>query len=96
MNLDVGLLQDTLACLASEEIKLASLKTKQDDDELMEGAEEATQQVVAGVPTEAAAKGIMLAAKQKIISQVGQCVTIVSVEADGKKCHGLMDPSFCY
>ena len=63
--------QDTLACLASEEIKLASLKTKQDDDEMMEaGADDGTGPSAAATANEAVTKGTLLAARQKIISQV--------------------------
>ena len=49
------LLQDTLACLASEEIKLSSLKNKQDEDE--------------GVTEEDMKGALMVAAKKTIISQ---------------------------
>jgi condensin-2 complex subunit D3 len=55
------LLQDTLACLASDEIKLASLKSKQDGDEVDPMAE-ATAGDVAGA--------VLAAAKKTIISQV--------------------------
>ncbi len=61
-----GLLQDTLACLASEEIKLASLKSRQDEDDLAPGG--------AGDPNLAEedfrGPAMAFAVKKTIISQV--------------------------
>ena len=51
------LLRDALACLASEEIKLASLKNKADEDE--------------GITEEDMRGALVAAAKKTIISQVG-------------------------
>ena len=56
------LLQDTLACLASEEIKLASLKSKAEGMEEVDPNAEATAGDVAGA--------VLAAAKKTIISQV--------------------------
>jgi len=57
------LLQDTLACLSSEEIKLASLKAKHDEDEASADPLEADQN--------AAARGaLIVAAKKTIISDI--------------------------
>ena len=56
------LLQDTLACLASEEIKLASLKSKQEGMEENDPNAEANPADVAGA--------VLAAAKKTIISQV--------------------------
>ena len=57
------LLQDTLACLASEEIKLASLKAKNDGEEVGDpNVEIPTADDVAGA--------VLAAAKKTIISQV--------------------------
>ena len=55
-------MQDALACLASEEIKLASLKSKPEGGEEVDPNTEATAGDVAGA--------VLAAAKKTIISQV--------------------------
>lgn len=57
------LLQDTLSCLASDEIKLASLKAKQEGDEIDPNTEPSNVEQVVG-------ELLQSAAKKKIISAV--------------------------